>query len=118
MTLQTAHNKYKWQPYATEWTPPHENFLRTPLQQVDPNIVRIALLFCKGWEFWTSRTLSKSYFSGVQSQNIFFTAASSWSRNSISSTVPHKKISIRAHDEFSQHGYFSEKISKSITNFL
>jgi len=27
-----AHTKYKWPPYATEWTP-HENFLRTPLSE-------------------------------------------------------------------------------------
>jgi len=27
---QTAHTKYKWPPYANEWTP-HENFLRKPL---------------------------------------------------------------------------------------
>ena len=31
MTSQTARTKYKWPPYATEWTLPHENFLRTPL---------------------------------------------------------------------------------------
>ena len=31
VTSQTAHNKYKWLPYATEWNP-HENFLRTPLE--------------------------------------------------------------------------------------
>jgi len=79
--------------------------------------MRIALLFCKGWDFWTSRTLSKSYFSGVQSQNIFFTAASSWSKISISSTVPHKKISIREHDGFSQYGYFSEKIQNQLQTF-
>ena len=30
VTSQTAHPKYKWPPYATEWNP-HENFLRTPL---------------------------------------------------------------------------------------
>jgi len=30
MPSQTAHTKYKWSPYATEWKP-HENFLRTPL---------------------------------------------------------------------------------------
>ena len=30
MTSQTAHTKYKWPPYTTEWKP-HENFLRTPL---------------------------------------------------------------------------------------
>jgi len=58
-------------------------------------------------KIWTSLPLSKSYFSGVQSQNISFTAASSWSWNLISSIVPHKKISIRANDGFIQHGYFS-----------
>jgi len=31
VTSQTARTKYKWPPSATEWTPPHENFLRTPL---------------------------------------------------------------------------------------
>jgi len=30
VTSQTAHTKYKWLPYVTEWNP-HENFLRTPL---------------------------------------------------------------------------------------
>jgi len=28
---QRAHTKYEWPPYATEWNPPHESFLRTPL---------------------------------------------------------------------------------------
>jgi len=31
VTSQTAHTNYKWPPYAIEWNPPHENFLRTPL---------------------------------------------------------------------------------------
>jgi len=31
VTSQTAHTKYKWLPYATEWKKPHENFLRTSL---------------------------------------------------------------------------------------
>ena len=31
VTSQTAHTKYKWLPYAAEWNPPHEKFLRTPL---------------------------------------------------------------------------------------
>ena len=31
--VQTAHIKYKWPPYATEWNPTHENFLRTPLMR-------------------------------------------------------------------------------------
>ena len=32
VTSQTAHTKYKWPPYATEWNPPpHENFLCSPL---------------------------------------------------------------------------------------
>jgi len=68
-------------------------------------------------EIWTS-PLSKSYFSGVQSQNMSSTAASSRSWNSISSIVTHKMISIRANVGFSQHGYFSEKNSKSIARFL
>ena len=34
VTSQTAHTKYKWPPYATEWKPPHEKFLRTPLAEV------------------------------------------------------------------------------------
>jgi len=33
VTSQTAHTKYKWPPYATEWNPTHENFLRTTLEQ-------------------------------------------------------------------------------------
>ena len=32
LTSQTAHTKYKWLPYATEWNPPHEKFPRTPLK--------------------------------------------------------------------------------------
>jgi len=32
VTSQTAHNKYRWLPYATEWTP-HENFLRALLSE-------------------------------------------------------------------------------------
>ena len=31
VTSQRAHAKYKWRSYAAEWTPPHENILRTPL---------------------------------------------------------------------------------------
>jgi len=31
VTSQTAHTKYKLPPSATEWKPPHENFLCTPL---------------------------------------------------------------------------------------
>ena len=31
VTSQTAHIKHKWPPYVTEWNPPHEKFLRTPL---------------------------------------------------------------------------------------
>jgi len=31
VTSQTPHTRYKWPPYANEWKPPHENFLRTPL---------------------------------------------------------------------------------------
>ena len=31
VTSQTANTKYKWPPYDPESTPPHENFLRTPL---------------------------------------------------------------------------------------
>jgi len=31
VTSQTAHTKCKWPLYETEWKPPHENFLRTPL---------------------------------------------------------------------------------------
>jgi len=68
-------------------------------------------------EIWISPPLSKSYFSGVQSQNISFTAASSRSWNSISSIVPHKMISIRANVGFSQHGYFSEKILNELQTF-
>jgi len=30
-TSQTAHTKYKWLGYATEWKLLHDNFLRTPL---------------------------------------------------------------------------------------
>ena len=26
VTSQTAHTKYKWPPYATEWNPPMKNF--------------------------------------------------------------------------------------------
>ena len=34
VTSQTGHTKYKWPPYATEWTThPRESFLRTPLTQ-------------------------------------------------------------------------------------
>ena len=74
--------------------------------------------FAKSGKIWTSPPLSKIYFSGVQSQNISFAATSSRSWISISSIVPHKRISIRAHDGFSQHEYFSLKNSKSITNFF
>ena len=31
VTSQTAHTKYKWLPMTLNQTPPHENFLRTPL---------------------------------------------------------------------------------------
>jgi len=31
VTSQRPHTKWKCPPYATEWIPPHENFLRTPL---------------------------------------------------------------------------------------
>jgi len=72
----------------------------------------------KEGKVWTCLPLSKSYFSGVQSQNISFTATSSWSWNLISSIVAHKKISIRANDGFIQQGYFSLRNCKSITNFL
>jgi len=34
VTSQTAHTKCKWPPYATEWTQPHENLLRTPLWSI------------------------------------------------------------------------------------
>jgi len=34
VTSQTAHTKYKWPPYNPEPKPSHENFLRTPLQQI------------------------------------------------------------------------------------
>jgi len=44
VTSQTAHNKYKWLPYATEWTP-HENFLRTPLAKRD----RVKVVMIAGW---------------------------------------------------------------------
>jgi len=37
VTSQTAHTKYKWPSYATEWNPPHENFLRTPLNELVVN---------------------------------------------------------------------------------
>ena len=30
VTSQTAHTKYKWPPFTTEWNP-QEKFLRTPL---------------------------------------------------------------------------------------
>jgi len=51
-----------------------------------------ALSNCKAWMILdTPLPLSKSYLSGVQSQNISFTVTSSWSWNSINSSVPHKK---------------------------
>jgi len=33
VTSQRPHTTNKWPPYTSEWTPPHENFLRTPLQR-------------------------------------------------------------------------------------
>jgi len=47
-TSQTAHTKYKWLPYATEWTTPHENFLRTPLPEAD-KISLLSSIFSSLW---------------------------------------------------------------------
>jgi len=77
--------------------------------------IRIAILQ-RVWKYWTS-PLSKCYFSGVQSQNIYFAAASSRSWNSISSIVPRKMISILANVAFSQHGSFTEKILNQLQTF-
>ena len=51
VTSQTAHTKYKWLPYAAEWNPPHEKFLRTPLVQVVTlrDQVRSCKIICKTW---------------------------------------------------------------------
>jgi len=38
---QTAHTKYKWPPYDNEPKPPHENFLRTPLDVTEKLFVEL-----------------------------------------------------------------------------
>jgi len=45
VTSQTVHTKYIWPPYATEWKPPHENYLRTPLH-VQVIYEKIEVLHC------------------------------------------------------------------------
>jgi len=37
VTSQTGDTKDEWPPNATEWTPPIENFLRTPLVMTHPS---------------------------------------------------------------------------------
>jgi len=59
VTSQTAHTKYKWPPYATEWNRRHENFLRTPLFQTNvlTKFVEIICIF-----FYTHSPYFMCYF--------------------------------------------------------
>jgi len=83
---------------------------------VDPNMVKISTA---NWQrvgkFSRPLPSTTSYFSGVQIQHISFTAT--FSSNSISSSVPSKKILSWAIIFFSEHEYFSEQKSKSIITF-
>ena len=61
VTSQTAHTKYKWPSYATEWNPPHENFLRTPLNELVVNqlvFTDCSFFVYQHWLAWMLSTVS------------------------------------------------------------
>jgi len=70
VTSQTAHTKYKWPPYATEWNPPHENFPRTLLQMV----------------YGTFGPVGRRAFGGTTHQN-YFCSSQTLSHISINSMI-------------------------------
>ena len=86
MTSQTAHTKYKWPLYATEWTSPHENFLRTPLlaDSSDKNQVELRKSYEATW-----LQSSKSQGNGLETET-WDLRTETKSRNSI--TDNHEKV--------------------------